>query len=164
MSGASAGTFVEGAISPDGRKRGFCTNTAGVGATRTNILSFKNRTTFNGTANRAEILPALLNAATDSGKTAVYEVILNPVILAGESLNFQSQGSFELAEVATDNATIIGGQVLTCFNVKAAAPLIVDLAKVIENLLPGEVIAISARVTQTPASEMTVAINWQDDL
>tara|TARA_R110000782_G_scaffold222857_1_gene309847 strand:+ start:936 stop:2417 length:1482 start_codon:yes stop_codon:yes gene_type:complete len=164
VEGASAGVFVEGAIHPDGRKRGFCANATGVGATKTNILAFKNRTTFNSTANRAEILPALLNAATDSGKTAVYEVILNPVILAGESLNFQSQGSSELAEIAIDNVTITGGQVLTCFNVKAATPLTVDLAEVIENILPGEVIAISARVTQTPTSEMTVAINWQDDL
>ena len=38
------------------------------------------------------------------------------------------------------------------------------LSEVIEDLLPGEVIAISARATQTPAAEMAVAINWQDDL
>ena len=164
IEGASAGVFVEGAIHPDGRKKGFCSENLSVGTSRTNILSLKNRTTFNSKANRAEILPSILNAATDTGKTAVFEVILNPVILAGESLNFQSQGSSELAEIATDDVTITGGQVLTCFNVKASTPLTLDLSEVIEDLLPGEVIAISARVTQTPASEMTVAINWQDDL
>lgn len=164
IEGASAGVFVEGEIHPDGRKRGFCTETLSVGTTRTNILSLKNRTTFNGTANRAEILPALLNAATDTGKTAVFEVILNPVILLGESLTFQSQGSSELAEIALDNVTITGGQVLTCFNVKAGTPLTINLDEVIEDILPGEVIAIAAHVTQLPASEMDVAINWQDDL
>tara|TARA_R110002096_G_scaffold302817_2_gene497809 strand:- start:50 stop:1558 length:1509 start_codon:yes stop_codon:yes gene_type:complete len=164
VEGASAGVFVEGGIHTDGRKRGFCTDTLGVGTTRTNILALKNRTTFNATANRAEILPSILNAATDTGKTAVFEIILNPVVLAGESLNFQSQGTTELAEIATDDVTIIGGQVLTCFNVKSGAPLTIQLDEIIEDLLPGEVIAITAHVTQTPTSEMDVAINWQDDL
>jgi hypothetical protein len=164
VEGASAGVYVEGIINHDERKRGASNEALAVDTTRTNVLALKNRATFNSRSNRAAIRTSILNIATDTNKTAVFEIILNPVVQVGQSLIFQSFGSGELAEIATDKVTITGGQVLSVFDVKASTPSSVDLYNIIDELLPSEVVAITARVTQTPASEMAVAINWQDDL
>lgn len=165
VQGVSGAIFVEGKIFFDGSQLGFCHTALGVGSTRTNILAIKNRLTFNGTANRAELLPRLLNVATDTTKTAVFEVVVDPIVAAGESLTFASQGATELAEIAEDQVEIIGGRVLTCFNVKSAGSLVNDLSSAISSILPGQVMAITARtVGGGAAAEMDAAATWQDDL
>jgi len=127
-------------------------------------LAIKNRLSFNDTANRAELLPRFMNVATDTTKTAVYEVIVEPIVAAGDSLNFQSQGSAELAEIAIDQAEIIGGEVLACFNVKAQGSFSNDLENALTSILPGQIVAITAKVTSGSSADMDASITWQDDL
>lgn len=165
IQGASGAIFVEGNIFFDGLQLGSCHTALGVGATRTNILAIKNRLTFNGTANRAELLPRLMNVATDTTKTAVFEVVVDPIVATGESLTFESQGALELGEIAEDQVEITGGRILACFNVKAQGSFTNDLENAISSVLPGQVVAITARtVGGGAAAEMDASITWQDDL
>lgn len=164
VQGASGSIFVEGDIFFDGPQRGFCSSATGIGSTRTNILAIKNRLSFNGTANRAELLPRSLNLATDTTKTAVYEVVINPVVASGSSLIFESQGAQELAEIATDNVEITGGSVLACFNVKSQGSFTSDLENALTSIPPGMIVSVTARVTSGSASDMDAAITYQDDL
>lgn len=164
VQGASGAIFVEGDIFFDGSQRGFCTTATSIGQTRTNVLAIKNRLSFNGTANRAELLPRALNLATDTAKTAIYEVIVNPVVASGSSLIFESQGTTELAEIATDNVVITGGQVLACFNIKAQGSFSSDLENALTSIPPGMVVSITARVTSGAAADMDASITYQDDL
>jgi len=164
VQGASAAIFIEGDIVYDGRQKGSCHTAVNIGTTRTNILAIKNRLSFNDTANRADLLPRFLNVATDTTKTAVYEVIVDPIVAAGDSLNFQSQGSAELAEIAIDQAEITGGEVLACFNVKAQGSFSNDLENALTSILPGQIVAITAKVTSGSSADMDASITWQDDL
>jgi len=164
VQGASGSIFVEGDIFFDGPQRGFCSSATGIGQDRTNILAIKNRLSFNGTANRAELLPRSLNLATDTTKTAVYEVIINPTVATGSSLIFESQGAQELAEIATDNVEITGGSVLACFNVKSQGSFSSDLENALTSIPPGMIVSVTARVTSGNASDMDAAITYQDDL
>ena len=160
--GASAGSFTEGIINYDGRPKGLCRENLTVTTALENVLTVRNRLTFNNEANRAEIIPLLLSLSTDTTKTAVFEVILNPIITG--ALIFERYGVNSLMEFADDNVLVTGGDVLACFDVSSSGALLVDIEKIIENILPGEQYCICAKVTSGAASEMGVALTWKEDL
>lgn len=164
IQGSSGAVFVEGKIVLDGRQSGFCHEALSVGTTRTNILAIKNRLSFNGTANRADLIPISLNMATDTTKTALYEIVLNPVIATGESLIFESTGTDKLAEIAKDQSEVIGGEVLACFNVKASGSFSEELFSAISAIFPGDIIAVVARVTSGSSATMDASLISKDDL
>ena len=162
VKGASAGSFTEGAVHYDGRPKGLCRENLTVTTALENVLTVRNRITFNGEANRAEIVPLLLSLSTDTAKTAVFEIILNPVVTG--ALIFERYGVNSLMEFAADNVLVTGGDVLACFDVSASGALLVDVAKTIENMLPGEQYCICAKVSSGASSEMGVALTWKEDL
>jgi hypothetical protein len=161
VKGASAAAFTEGRIHYDGRPKGICQENLSVGVVFENILAFRNRLTFNGEANRAEIIPLLLSLSTDTTKTAVFEILANPVVI-GE-LIFSSYGASSLMETASD-AVIMTGEVISCFDVSATGSLLVDISKIIESMPPGVTYAVAAKVTSGAASEMDMALTWKEDL
>ena len=162
VKGASAGIFTEGMIKYDGRPRGLCRENLSVGTVLENVLTVRNRLTFNDEANRAEIIPLLLSLSTDSTKTAVFEIIINPIVTG--ALIFQRYNINSLMEFADDTVLITGGDVIACFDVSASGALLVDISKIIEDMLPGEQYCICAKVSSGSASEMDVALTWKEDL
>lgn len=162
VKGASAGAFTEGVVHYDGRPKGICEAHLNVGTTFENVLAFRNRLTFNGEANRAEIIPILLSLSTDTTKIAVFEILENPIVTG--SLVFNSYGATSLMETANDSVVITGGDVVACFDVSAAGALLVEIDKVIEAMLPGVTYSIAAKVTSGANSEMDAALTWKEDL
>lgn len=160
--GASAGSFTEGMIHYDGRPKGLCRENLSVTTALENILTVRNRLTFNGEANRAEIIPLFLSLSTDTTKTAVFEIILNPVVTG--ALTFERYGVNSLMEFADDQVLVTGGDVIACFDVSASGALLVDITKIIEEMLPGEQYCICAKVSSGASSEMDVALTWKEDL
>jgi hypothetical protein len=162
VKGASAGAFNEGMVHYDGRPKGLCRENLSVGTPLENVLAVRNRLTFNGEANRAEIIPLLLSLSTDTTKTAVFEILVNPIVTG--SLVFERYAANSLMEFADDNVLITGGDVVACFDVSAAGAILVDIPKIIEQMLPGEIYVIAAKVTSGASSEMDVALTWKEDL
>ena len=162
VKGASAGSFTEGMIHYDGRPKGLCVENLAVGTSLENVLTVRNRLTFNSETNRAEIIPLLLSLSTDTTKTAIFEIILNPIVTG--ALTFERRSANSLMELAVNAVPVTGGEVLACFDVSASGSLLVDISKVIGNILPGEVYCICAKVSSGAASEMDVAFTWKEDL
>lgn len=162
VKGASAGAFNEGVVRYDGRPKGICQENLSVGAAFKNILSFRNRLTFNNEANRAEIIPLFLSLSTDTTKTAVFEILINPTV-AGELL-FSRYDPNSLMETANDDVLITGGSVISCFDVSSTGALLVEIDKIIEAMLPGDIYCIAAKVTSGANSEMDAALTWKEDL
>lgn len=160
--GASAGSFTEGVVHYDGRPKGLCRENLAVTTALENVLTIRNRLTFNSEANRAEIIPLFLSLSTDTTKTAVFEIILNPIVTG--VLTFERHGVNSLMEFADDNALVTGGDVIACFDVSSSGALLVDISKIIEEMLPGEQYCICAKVTSGASSEMDVALTWKEDL
>jgi hypothetical protein len=156
--------FIEGETVVDSSTVGASHTQIGVTTTKTAILSLQNRRAYSGTANRAEIISRSLVLSTDTTKTAKFELILNPTIQTGEFLEFESLGDDNLGEIARNSATVIGGQVIAAYDVKAASPFQVDIGNITSRLQPGDIFCIVARVSSGSASEMSAAITWQDDL
>ena len=160
--GASAGSFTEGMVHYDGRPKGLCRENLTVGTALENVLTIRNRLTFNDEANRAEIIPLLLSLSTDTTKTAVFEIIINPVVVG--ALTFERYNGTSLMEFADDQVLVVGGDVVACFDVSSVGALLVDISKIIEDMLPAEQYCICAKVTSGASSEMDVALTWKEDL
>lgn len=164
VQGASAAGFVEGEIFFDGDKRGIGFNQPSIGTTLTSILSIQNRLTYFGTANRAEILLKSLSLSTDTTKTAQFQMIKNPVIATGQSLEFVTLSDNDLAQISTTASTVVGGEELSAANVKSQGSFMADIENTVSALLPGDILCIAANVSGGSASEMGAALTWLDDL
>ena len=162
VKGASAGSFTEGMVHYDGRPKGLCRENLAVGTSLENVLTVRNRLTFNDEANRAEIIPLFLSLSTDTTKTAVFEIIQAPIV--NGALVFERYKESSLMEFSADPVLVTGGDVVACFDVSASGAVIVDISKIIEDMLPGEQFCICAKVTSGSSSEMDVALTWKEDL
>ena len=130
LQGASGAAFIEGSVVYDGSAKGICNNNPSVGTTRLNVLALRNRISFNETANRAEIIPLLVSLATDTTKTAVFDVLLEPTVPVGEFLDWQYfDESLSLMENAINPVEITGGESIACFLVRANSSLLIDMQK-----------------------------------
>lgn len=165
IQGASAAAFVEGEVVYDGATKGSCTTTIGVSTATENVLSLRNRLAFNGTTNRAEIIPLLISLATDTSKSAVFDILMEPEVNAGDFLDWQFFNEpLSLMELATNKVDIIGGVPVACFIVKASSSLVIDMQKILQAHPPGAAFSIAARVTSGAASDMDVSATWKEDL
>lgn len=163
--GASGAIFIEGDIVVDGSSIGASQTQTGVSTTKTSVISLQNRRTYYGTANRAEIIGRSLVLSTDTGKTAKFELILNPVIATGDFLDFESLGDDNLGELSRSAAEVTGGKIIAAYDVKSASSFKVDIGDVTSRLQPGDILCVAAAVSSGgQGAEMSAALTWQDDL
>jgi len=162
VKGASAAAFIEGKIVYDGLPKGICQTQPAVSTARANVISLRNRLTFNNTTNRAEIIPITSSFSTDTSRTAFFEIVRNPVYAS--PVTFERYETNSLMEIATDNVLVTGGEVVYCFTVKSSASVQVDLTDILEQMLPGEAYSIAASVSGGAASEMDAAFTFKEDL
>jgi len=165
VKGASCGAFNEGKVTYDNESSGVCHTQLSVGTTRTNVLTLRNRLTYQDIANRAEIIPRSLILATDTTKTAVYEVVVEPEVAPGDSLLFQYLDEpNSLMEYATNSVAITGGRVVACIPVQAGQPFPFDIESIVRFHPPNTTFSIASKVSQGASSAMDVSANWIDDL
>lgn len=163
--GASAAAFNEGKVVYDGVPKTICTTASNITIARTNILALRNRLTFNSTTNRAEIIPIQVSLATDSSKTAVFEVLRNPEVGTGDFLDWSYfDETLSLMEQAANNVTVTGGMPIACFLVKAGSSPIIDMGAILQSHPPGAQFSITARVSSGSPSDMDVSATWKEDL
>ena len=145
-----------------GKRYGIGLTKAGVGTDLTSIMAIRNRLMLDDLPNRAVILLTSTTLSTDTTKTGVFEVIRNPVVASGDYLDFVETGK-ELADIAINDAEIIGGDVIGIFNVKAGQ-VITSTVEAVNPVEPGDIICFAARVTSGTASEFDTSLSWQEDL
>lgn len=165
LKGASAAGFIEGMVLPDATPRGLFAAQTGVGLTRTNIVSFRNRDDYKNQLNKLSIIPQLLSFSTDSAKFAVFEVVVNPVPTAGQFINWQYlDQANSLMEYASNNYTLASGIVVATFVVDATGSRDIDISKLVKQHYPSDYYSIAARITTGAASQMAVSGVWLEDI
>lgn len=164
VEGASAGVFVEGLNVIHGDPIGLCHIQASVGVVETNIVALRNRMVLNDKPNRASINAVFLSLATDTSKTAIFEIWKMPETAITQAFEWQyNNETTSIAEYSTDSVQITGGELIGCFLVKNASSESLDLSEIIGTLDPQDSISISAKVSGAPASEMIASITWKED-
>ena len=164
VEGASVAVFVEGKNVIHGPPMGICHTQPSVGTTATNIIALRNRMVLNDVPNRASIGTVFLSLATDTAKTAIYEIWKNPKTSSSEAFEWDYKDeSTSIAETSTDAVSITSGELIGCFLVKSSNPFSLDLSDIVGRVGPQDYISVSAKVSGSPASEMISSMTWKED-
>ena len=161
VGGASAMVGNEGKIVNDNAPRGIENALVGVGPTQTNIITIRNRFHFGGIINRAQIIPLLLSASTDSAKGAFFRITAGANF--GAALDFKyldKQNS--IVEYALDNVPVSGGRFLASFVVTSAGLVLSD--DFLSRIEPDEYFTISCSNIGGGTSDMICGVTIVEDL
>lgn len=158
---ASVGCFIQG-IEKRTRNPRSVKNTQSVSGTFTNVLTIRNRRTYNYLYNQVEVDPVDLNVSSESTKNVEIEVRTNAVF-SGDT-NFTSAGNQLVTDVDTTANTVSNGTLIAAFTVGSTGSLNIDLKNFDIVIPPSLTLTISARVTSGAASNVTATLTYYEDL
>lgn len=130
---------------------------SGISTTPTNILTIRNRLSFHGIANQGDLILRQLSSFTDSNKGASIDVYLNPTLGGETNYQYEDENN-SIAEYDTSGTTITGGILIA----STQAGDVIDLGDYA--IVPGDIITIAGNVNSGAASEVTVSLNWREDV
>lgn len=166
LQGSSASAFIEGKVFHGNTPLGVEHEQLAVGATLTNVLSIRNRISFGGKVNRAEILPLLINAASQTNKTAFFTILVNPTFESPLIFNYKNKAS-SLAEISTDAVTVSGGINIGTAVVVDGAPGSIRFNEGqnrVTAIPPGAIVCLAARMSSGAAADCQGSLTFQEDL
>lgn len=164
--GSSAAIFIEGVSRRDTKARAAFNDQLSVGTTLTNIMTFRNRSSFGGKVNRIPIFPVLMSASTQANKSAFFVILADPVF--GGDLNFSYvDKASSVMETASDNVSVSDGDVIGVLTVVDGSSLILDLNSSDSQrtvLSPQSSLCIASQVSSGAAGDMQASLTWQEDV
>lgn len=158
---ASCALFTEGTPVKTRNPRGE-KNTQSVTTSFTNILTIRNRKTYNNKNNQVEIEPQILTVSNESSKNAEIEIRGN-TSFSGET-NFANVGTNLISDMDTTANTTSGGRLLAAFTVAPGQNATFNLKDLEIRVPPTLKFTVTGRVTGGAASEITAALTWYEDL
>ncbi len=166
VQGGSASAFVEGPIFRDTPPKSIAVDQTAIGANLTNLVSLRNRLSFNGKVNRAEVFPLIVSGSTQTNKFAFFRVILNPVFSEAVTFEYVDKDS-SIVETATDKVTVSGGLNIGTITVVAGSSVVIkfnEIMNTVTAVFPSSIICIAAEVPSGAAADCQAAVTWQEDL
>lgn len=157
---ASVACFVEGDYFRTRNPRSL-KHTQSVSTTLTNVLTIRNRRTYNYLYNQVEVSPVHLNIASESSKIVEIELRANPTVSA---YNFASAGTNLVTDYDTTSTTVSGGTLLAAFTLGAGGTLSVNLNEYEISLPPSLSLSIAAKVNSGASSNVTATLTYYEDL
>lgn len=162
LKGASCVGEIEGKIVYLGPTNAIGNSKAGVTTALTNIITIRNKSTYQTLTNRTPINILKYSLSVDGNKPAEFQLIKNTT-LGGTPSYTDISTNTSVMDYDTAGTTITGGQVID-FGTLAAAGSISeggqDPSDII--ILPGETLTLAANATST-TTDVTAAIRWVED-
>lgn len=163
---ASYGAFIQG-LAPRGTRnpRGY-QSTQSVSTSFTNVITFRNRRTYNSRYNQIEILPKILTVSNESTKNVVVQILASTGDPFAGDTNFQEVGSDLITDVDITANTLnaSGYRVLQSYTVSGGGSLNVDLDNSDIVVPPSLKFIVVARVTSGTSANVTASFSWIEDL
>ena len=158
---SSVSAFVQGKVRKTRNPRAT-TNTQSVTTTNTNVLTVRNRRTYNSIYNQVEFEPIHLSVSSESNQNVIVEIRTNAVFSG--STNFTNVGTNLVTDVDTTANTVSNGTLLAAFAVGAKGTLSQGLTEFEIRIPPSLQFTVSARVTSGAASNVTATLTYYEDL
>ena len=164
VQGSSAGAFVEGMSIRDTPPRSANNEQLSVTTALTNVLSVRNRISFGGKVNRAEIFPALVSASSQTNKAAFFKIILNPTFAAPVTFSYLDKVN-SIAEEASDSVGVSGGQEIGSLTITDTGSTVLRFNEgQVTAIFPGTILCLAAQMSSGAASDCQATATWQEDL
>lgn len=162
LKGASCCAEVEGDIKYLGPTNAIGNTKTGITTTPTNILTIRNKSTYQSVTNKAPINVLKYSIAVDGNKPAEFQLIKNTTLGGTPSYTDVSTNT-SVIEYDTAGTTITGGQVVDFSTLAASGSLNESGTETTEIiLLPGETLTLAVSAT-TSTTDVTSAIRWVED-
>lgn len=158
---ASVGLFVQGKIFKTRNPRAV-KNTQSVSTSFTNVLTIRNRRTYNGFYNQIEIEPINLTVSSESSQNVEIEIRANATF-SGET-NFTNVGTNLVSDIDTTSNTTSNGRLLAAFTLGSKGSESINLRDLDISVPPSLSLTITARVTGGASSNVTAALTYYEDL
>lgn len=158
---ASFGAFTQGKREPTRNPRAF-SNTQSVGTSFTNILTLRNRRTYNGELSQVEISPRLLTVSNEGSKNI--EVEVRATTDPGVEMDFTENGTNLVSDTSTTSVTVTAGLLLAAFTVAAGSGEFLDLSSLAIRMPPTLHLIVQAKKASGAAVDVSAALTWYEDL
>ncbi len=158
---ASVALFVNGDVFKTRNPRAV-KNTQSVTTSFTNVLTLRNRRTYNYIYNQVEIEPISLSLSSESAKNVEIEIRTNPVF-SGDT-NFANVGTNLVGDLDTTANTYTNGTFIAAFTLSANGNKEINLDHFNIRIPPTLQICIGARVTSGAASNITAGLTYYEDI
>jgi hypothetical protein len=158
---ASVACFVQGKLTKTRNPRAV-KNTQSCSTSFTNVLTLRNRRSYNSLFNQVEIEPQNLTISSESSQSVEVEVRGNATF-SGDT-NFANAGTNLVGDVDTTANTVSSGTLLAAFTLGSKGNLSVNLAQYEIAVPPTLQLTISAKVVSGASSNVTAALTYYEDL
>ena len=162
LKGASCVGEIEGRIEYLGPTNAIGNSKTGVTTTLTNVLTIRNKSTYQTLTNRTPINLLKYSVSVDGNKPAEFQLVKNTT-LGGTPSYTDISTNTSVIEYDTAGTTVTGGQAVdfgTLGATGSASESGTSTTDII--LLPGETLTLAVRAT-TATTDATVAIRWVED-
>ncbi len=168
IQGGKAGMFNEGQIYYDTIPRGesHSQTIPGNAALQTTVLILRNRLSFAGAVNRAEVLPLIISGSTESNKFAEFKLLLDPVFSSPVNFSYVDKAS-SIIEVSKDSVVVTGGREIGSLIVKSGTPqerTFNQTEKTTTAVYPGTIVAVVATLQSGGGADCQASVTSQEDL
>ena len=162
LKGASCVGEIEGKIVYLGPTNAIGNSKTAVTTVFTNILTIRNKSTYQSVTNRTPIIPLKYSISVDGNKPAEFQLIKNTT-LGGTPSYTDISTNTSVVDYDTAGTTITGGQVID-FGTLGATGTVSESGTATTDIivLPGDTLTIAVRATAT-TTDATVAIRWVED-
>ena len=162
LKGASCIGEIEGKIEYLGPTNAIGNSKTGVTTTLTNIITIRNKSTYQTITNRTPVNLLKYSFSVDGNKPAEFQLIKNTTLGGTPSYTDVSTNT-SVIDYDTAGTTITGGQVIdfgTLGSTGSASESGTSTTDIV--LLPGETLTLAVRASAT-TTDATAAIRWVED-
>jgi len=155
----SVGLYIEGQDSSAGETRNCVSNTKTGVTTELNVLTIRNKTTYQSLNNTVVIQPDFLTMSVDGTKNVILKVYLNATLGGTPSYN-DVRVNNSVIDFDVAGTTVSSGILLAAFALDKAGSLSQPLREFQFFLYPGNTMTITA--ISSSSTDATVAISWAE--
>ena len=162
LKGASACGEIEGKVEYLGPTNAIGNTKTGVTTALTNIITIRNKSTYQTLTNRTPINILKYSLSVDGNKPSEFQIITNATL--GGTPSYTDIGTnTSVVEYDTAGTTVTGGKAVD-FGALAAAGSISEGGQVTTDIiiLPGETLTLAVNATQG-TTDATAAVRWVED-
>jgi len=156
---SSIGLYIEGKDSSAGETRQAKDNTKTAVSTETNILTIRNKATYQSVPNRVVVQPDFVTAAVDGTKNATIRIYANATLGGSPSYTDISTNT-SVVDFDVAGTTVSGGVLLASFALDKVGSFNQAFREFEFFLNPGDTMTFSAESTAN--TDATVAISWAE--
>lgn len=155
---ASIGMFIEGIENTAGETRNAIDNTKTI-TTEENVLTIRNKSTYQGVSNKVIIQPDFFTVASDGTKNATIRIYGNATLGGTPSYNDISVNT-SVVDYDIAGTTVSGGKLLAIFELAKNDAYSQSFREFEFYLNPGETMTFAA--VSSASNEVTVGISWAE--